>query len=86
MGSGLAPNLAGFVHSSRKKKKCFETFYGECATCRHTNCHQAHSLKMFNLYVSFLSHSSIKIVYQKKVILASLSQKLVSGFFQLPVL
>ncbi len=30
------------------------------------NCHQAHSLKMFNLYVYFLSHSSIKIVSQKK--------------------
>ncbi len=63
-----------------------EYFYGECATCRRTNCHQAHFLKLFHLYVSFLSHSSIKIVSQKKVILPSLSQKLVSGFFQQPVL
>ncbi len=44
------------------------------------------SHKMFNLNVSFLSHSSIKIVSQKKLILPSLSQKLVSGFFQWPVL
>jgi hypothetical protein len=36
---------------------------------------------IFNLYVSFLSHFSIKIVSQKMVILSSLSQKLVSGFF-----
>jgi hypothetical protein len=41
---------------------------------------------IFDLYVSFLSHFSIKIVSQKMVILSSLSQKLVSGFFQLPVL
>jgi hypothetical protein len=41
---------------------------------------------IFNLYVSFLSHSPIKIVSQKMVILSSLSQKLVSGFFQQPVL
>jgi hypothetical protein len=51
--------------------------YGECATCRRTNGHQAHFLKMFNLNVSFLSHSSIKIVFQKKLILPDLSQKLV---------
>ncbi len=37
---------------------------------------------IFNLYVSFLSHFSIKIVSQKMVILSSLSQKLVSGFSQ----
>jgi hypothetical protein len=43
-------------------------------------------LNIFNLYVSFLSHSPIKIVSQKMVILSSLSQKLVSGFFQQPVL
>jgi hypothetical protein len=36
---------------------------------------------IFYLYVSFLSHFSIKIVSQKMVILSSLSQKLVSGFF-----
>jgi hypothetical protein len=36
---------------------------------------------IFNLYVSFPSHFSIKIVSQKMVILSSLSQKLVSGFF-----
>ncbi len=36
---------------------------------------------IFNLYVSFLSHFSIKIVSQKMVILSTLSQKLVSGFF-----
>ncbi len=54
--------------------------YGECVTCCRTNCHQAHSLKMFNLYVSFLSHSSIKIVSQKKVILLTLSQNLPVGF------
>jgi len=36
---------------------------------------------IFNLYVSFLSHFSIKIVSKKMVILSSLSQKLVSGFF-----
>jgi hypothetical protein len=41
---------------------------------------------IFNLYVSFLSHFSIKIVSQKMVILYSLSPKLVSGFFQQPVL
>ncbi len=41
---------------------------------------------IFNLYISFLSHSPIKIVSQKMVILPSLSQKLVSGFFQWPVL
>jgi hypothetical protein len=41
---------------------------------------------IFNLYVSFLSHSPIKIVSQKILILPSLSQKLVSGFFQRPVL
>ena len=34
-----------------------------------------------NLYVSFLSNFPIKIVSQKMVILSSLSQKLVSGFF-----
>ncbi len=33
------------------------------------------------LYVSFLSQFSIKIVSQKMVILSSVSQKLVSGFF-----
>ena len=36
---------------------------------------------IFYLYVSFLSHFSIKIVSQKMVILSSLSQKLVSGVF-----
>jgi len=36
---------------------------------------------IFYLYVSFLSHFSIKIVSQKMVILSSLSQKLVSEFF-----
>jgi hypothetical protein len=36
---------------------------------------------IFYLYVSFLSPFSIKIVSQKMVILFSLSQKLVSGFF-----
>ncbi len=36
---------------------------------------------IFYLYVSFLSHFSIKIVSQKMVILSSLSQKLVTGFF-----
>ncbi len=36
---------------------------------------------LFYLYVSFLSHFSIKIVSQKMVILSSLSQKLASGFF-----
>ncbi len=36
---------------------------------------------IFYLYVSFLSHFSIKIVSQKMVILYSLSPKLVSGFF-----
>ncbi len=35
------------------------------------------------LYVSFLSHFSIKIVCRKMVILSSLSQKLVTGFFPL---
>jgi len=45
-----------------------------------TNCHQAHFLKMLNLYVSFLSHSSIQIVSQKKVILPSLSQNWSVGF------
>jgi hypothetical protein len=37
--------------------------------------------KIFYLYVSFLSHFSIKIVSQKMVILSGLSQKLVTGFF-----
>jgi hypothetical protein len=41
---------------------------------------------IFNLYVSFLSHSHINIVSQKMVILSSLSQKLVSGFLQRLVL
>jgi hypothetical protein len=36
---------------------------------------------IFYLYVSFLSHFSIKIVSQKMVILSGLSQKLVTGFF-----
>ncbi len=36
---------------------------------------------IFYLYVSFQPHFSIKIVSQKMVILSSLSQKLVSGFF-----
>ncbi len=36
---------------------------------------------IFYIYVNFLSHFSIKIVSQKMVILSSLSQKLVSGFF-----
>ncbi len=36
---------------------------------------------IFYLYVSFLSHFSIEIVSQKMVILSSLSQKLVTGFF-----
>ncbi len=36
---------------------------------------------IFYLYVSFLSHFSIKIVSQKMVILSSLSKKLISGFF-----
>ncbi len=39
------------------------------------------SENIFYLYVSFLSHVSIKIVSQKMVILSSLSQKLVNGFF-----
>ncbi len=39
------------------------------------------SENIFYLYLSFLSHISIKIVSQKMVILSSLSQKLVSGFF-----
>ncbi len=63
-----------------------ETEYGECATCRRTSCHQAHFSKINNLNVSFLSHSSIKIVSQQKLILRSLSPKLVSGFFQWLVL
>jgi hypothetical protein len=41
---------------------------------------------IFNLYVSFVSHFSIKIVSQKMVILSSLSPKLVCGFFQWQVL
>ncbi len=36
---------------------------------------------IFYLYVSFLSHFSIKIVSQKMLILSGLSQKLVTGFF-----
>jgi hypothetical protein len=36
---------------------------------------------IFYLYVSFLTHFSIKIVSQKMVILSGLSQKLVTGFF-----
>ncbi len=79
-------NKRKWCSSFKIQQQVLDSSYGECATCRCTNCHQAHFLKMFNLYVSFLSHSSTKIVSQKKVILANLSQKLVSGFFQRPVL
>ncbi len=55
--------------------------YGECTTSRRTNCPQTFCEKIFYLYVSFLSLSSIKIVSQKLAILHGLSQKLVTGFF-----
>ncbi len=55
-------------------------FYGECTTSRCTNCPQTFYEKIFYLYVSFLSLSTIKIVSQKLVILHGLSQKLVTGF------
>jgi hypothetical protein len=55
--------------------------YMESVTSRHTNCRQMFCEKIFYLYVSFLSHFSIKIVSQKLVNLHSLSQKLVTGFF-----
>jgi hypothetical protein len=78
-------NKRKWCSSFKIQQQVLDSSYGECATCHCTNCHQAHFLKMFNLYVSFLFHSSIKIVSQKKVILVNLSQKLVSGFFQWPV-